>query len=494
MRAITRQARRTLDRSTGRGLGIRCMGSVASSRSGAPLPNAPSKRYTAVTHPEDAASVTPAVKEVLDRSHAYILPVYARPPIVMAKGKGPYIWDVQGRQYLDFSAGIAVNALGHGDEGVAEVMRTTASTLLHTSNVYHHEYAGKLAELLIKLTQSEGGLGWAPGSSQPVANGTSGAKVFFANSGTEANEGALKVARKVGKERWAKATGKPWDDPSCDKFEIVCFERGFHGRSMGALSVTSNPKYQKPFQPLIPGVKVGQLNDTTALEGLVGDKTCAVIVEPIQGEGGINAAQPEWLRALRKRCDEVGAVLIYDEIQCGLYRTGNLWAHSSVPADAHPDIVTTAKPLANGYPIGAVLMRDSIAEVMTAGTHGTTFGGSPLACALGYHVLSRLSDKAFVASIKQTSEYLEERLSLLTKWFPNILDEKVRGRGLIRGLGFKDTSHPGRVVDMARERGVLLLTAGQDAVRLVPSLNIGAGEVGHAMDVLESCLGVLSSE
>ncbi|KAI0332511.1 acetylornithine and succinylornithine aminotransferase [Cubamyces sp. BRFM 1775] len=497
MRAVTRQARRTLVRpaSARHSLGVRCMGTEApSSRSGLPLPTAPSKRYTAVTHPEDQASITPAVKELLGRSSAYVLPVYARPPIVLAKGKGAYVWDTQGRQYLDFSAGIAVNALGHGDEGLVEVMRTTASTLLHTSNAYHHEYAGKLAELLIKLTQAEGGLGWAPGSSHPVTDGTSGAKVFFANSGTEANEGALKIARKVGKERWAKATGKPSDDPSCDKFEIVCFERGFHGRSMGALSVTSNPKYQKPFLPLIPGVKVGQLNDTPGLERLVGEKTCAVIVEPIQGEGGINVADIEWLRALRKRCDEVGAVLIYDEIQCGLYRTGSLWAHSTIPADSHPDVVTVAKPLANGYPIGAVLMRDNIAEVMTAGTHGTTFGGSPLACALGYHVLSRLSDEAFVASIKETSGYLEERLSLLTKWFPNILHEQVRGRGFIRGLGFKNTSHPGRVVEMARERGVLLLTAGQDAVRLVPSLNIGAGEVGHAMDVVESCLSVLDSE
>ena len=194
-------------------------------------------------------------------------------------------------------------------------MRTTASALLHTSNVYHHEWAGKLAELLITLTQSEGGLGWTPGSSHPPTNGTRGAKVFFANSGTEANEGALKVARKVGKARWADVSGKPWDDPSCDKHEIVCFERSFHGRSMGALSVTSNAKYQKPFTPLIPGVKVGQLNDTAGLETLVGEKTCAVIVEPIQGEGGINAADVEWLRALRKRCDDVGAALIYDEIQ-----------------------------------------------------------------------------------------------------------------------------------------------------------------------------------
>ena len=203
--------------------------------------------------------------------------------------------------------------------------------MLHTSNVYHHEWAGKLAELLITLTQAEGGLGWTTGSSRPPSDGTSGAKVFFANSGTEANEGALKVARKVGKARWAERTGKPWDDPACDKHEIVCFERSFHGRSMGALSVTSNPKYQKPFTPLIPGVRVGKLNDTPALETLVEEKTCAVIVEPIQGEGGINAADVEWLRALRKRCDEVGAVLIFDEIQVSqcvqftAFRTSRGW-------------------------------------------------------------------------------------------------------------------------------------------------------------------------
>ncbi|KAH9894729.1 acetylornithine and succinylornithine aminotransferase [Epithele typhae] len=494
MRAVTRNAFRTLVRPLKNTLGARCLATQSNSSSGLSLPTAPSTRYTAVSHPENASSVTPKVQALLDRSDAYILPVYARPPIVLQRGKGSYVWDVEGREYLDFSAGIAVNALGHADEGVIETMRTAASNLLHTSNVYHNEHASKLAELLITLTQAEGGLGWTPGSSQSWSNGSSGAKVFFANTGTEANEGALKIARKVGKARWAEKTGMSWDDASCDKHEIVCFERSFHGRSMGALSVTSNPKYQKPFMPLIPGVKVGRLNEQEALKTLVDDKTCAVIVEPIQGEGGINAADVEWLCALRKRCDEVGAVLIYDEIQCGLYRTGYIWAHSTFPADAQPDMVTTAKPLANGYPIGAVLMRDSVAEVMTAGTHGTTFGGSPLACALGFHVLSRLSDKAFVANVRDTGGYLQERLGLLTHWFPNILENKVRGRGLILGLGFKNASHPGRVVEMARERGVLLLTAGADAVRLVPSLNIGAGEVGHAMEVVESVLHVLNEE
>lgn len=189
--------------------------------------------------------------------------------------------------------------------------------LLHTSNVYHNEWAGKLAKLLVELTQSEGGLGWPTGSVKPPSG--AGAKVFFSNSGTEANEGALKIARKVGKDRWAAAaTGRTWDSPECSKTGIVCFEKAFHGRSMGALSVTSNAKYQKPFEPLIPGVVVGKLNVFEGLDTLVNEDTCAVIVEPVQGEGGINVADKEWLKALRKRCDETGAVLIFDEIQVSI--------------------------------------------------------------------------------------------------------------------------------------------------------------------------------
>lgn len=194
-------------------------------------------------------------------------------------------------------------------------MAEQAGKLLHTSNVYHNEWAGKLAELLVTLTREEGGLGLSTGDINPAPEGT-GAKVFFANSGTEANEGALKIARKVGKDRWAAASpGRSWDSSECDKTRIVCFQGSFHGRTMGALSVTSNPKYQTPFAPLLPGVDVGKLNDLESLATLVGKDTCAVIVEPIQGEGGINAAQVEWLKALRRRCDETGAVLIFDEIQ-----------------------------------------------------------------------------------------------------------------------------------------------------------------------------------
>ena len=194
-------------------------------------------------------------------------------------------------------------------------MSKEAETLSHTSNAFHHQWGPKLAELLVTLTQKEGGLGYEAGSPNPPVGEAHDAKVFFSNSGTEANEGALKIARFAGKQRWAAKAGKTWDDPECDKYEIVCFEQAFHGRSMGALSVTTNPKYQKPFEPLLPGVKVGKLNQAEGLDTLITEKTAAVILEPIQGEGGINAADIDWLRKLRKRCDETGAVLIFDEIQ-----------------------------------------------------------------------------------------------------------------------------------------------------------------------------------
>lgn len=453
----------------------------------AKIPSEPSTNYLKPTYDFSSPPAT-RTASTLALGEQYLLPVYARPPIVLSHGRGCWVWDTEERKYLDFSAGVAVNALGHADPGVAEVLHTQASTLLHSSNVYHNEWAPKLAELLVAVTASEGGLGFPTGSTP-----TTQVRVFFANSGTEANEGALKIARKVGKDRWAAVTGNKPDDPACSKTKIVCFENAFHGRSMGALSVTSTEKYQAPFRPLIPGVEVGKVNDFERLQNLITDETCAVIIEPVQGEGGVTAADEQWLMALRERCNETGAVLIYDEIQCGLFRTGTMWAHSSLPVGCHPDIITMAKPLANGYPIGAVLLRDTVASTMTAGTHGTTFGGSPMACAVGHHVLSRLSAPSFIAHISDVSKHLNARLELLPKWFPDILQMDVRGRGLIRALGFKSEKNPGRVVELARERGVFLLPAGNDAVRLVPPLTINKEEVDLAMDVLEGSLGALQN-
>lgn len=440
--------------------------------------NAPNVSYTAVTHPIPDPNPSDCTRQTLALAKEYILPVYARPPIVLEHGKGSWVWDCDGRKYLDFTAGIAVNALGHADDGVSEVLRSQSSKLLHTSNAYYNEPSAALASLLVTLTQREGGLGYPVGTQ--YRTGTPGAKAFFCNSGTEANEGALKVARKVGKDRGGAT-----------KTEIVCFEQSFHGRSFGALSVTSNSKYQDPFSPLVPGIRVGQLNRSEDLGDLITENTCAVIVEPIQGEGGVNAADVDWMRNLVRRARDTGAVIIFDEIQCGLYRTGTLWAHSSWPVECHPDIVTMAKPLANGYPLGAVLMRDGVAETMTAGTHGTTFGGSPLACSVGYHVLDRLSRHEFVSNMMGTSALLLSRLEHLSGWFPNLVGGPIRGRGLIIGLALRREGDPQRLVELARERGLLLLTAGKDCVRLVPSLNIREEEVSHAVDVIESCLGLM---
>ncbi|KAH9999387.1 acetylornithine aminotransferase [Russula vinacea] len=442
------------------------------------LPNAPSVAYTAVTHPLPGPAQSTKTQETIALAKDYILPVYARPPIVLDHGKGSWVWDCDGRKYLDFSAGIAVNALGHADEGVSEMLKSQSSKLMHTSNLYYNEPAAALASLLVTLTQREGGLGYPAGDQHPT--GFPGAKVFFGNSGTEANEGALKVARKVGKDRGGST-----------KTEIVCFQQSFHGRSFGALSVTSTSKYQEPFMPLVPGVRVGVLNQSEGLEDLITENTCAVIVEPIQGEGGVHSADIDWMRKLVQRARDTGAVVIFDEIQCGLYRTGTLWAHSAWPVDCHPDIVTLAKPLANGYPIGAVLMRDAVMGTMTTGSHGTTFGGSPLACSLGFHVLDRLSQREFISHLNKTSAFLLRRLEWLSGWFPELVGP-IRGCGLIIGLVLIREGDAQRLVELARERGVLLLTAGTDCVRLVPSLNVSEGEVSHAVDVIESCLSLLS--
>jgi len=383
-------------------------------------------------------------------------------------------------------------------------MYDQASKLVHTSNVYHHRWTGELAKLLIQLTKRDGGLGWNPGTTtSSSSSSSSGAKVFLSNSGTEANEGALKFARKVGKDRWAKLKKitPPLDytNPtyvSSPKTRIVAFQDAFHGRSMGSLSVTSNPKYQAPFQPLIPNVVIGRYNevDEEKLKALITEETCGVIVEPVQGEGGVHSANVKFLRALRKRCDEVDAVLIFDEIQCGLYRSGTLWAHSTLPIDCHPDMITMAKPIANGFPLGAILTRDTISESMTTGSHGTTFGGSPMAERLGHHVLSRLSDPSFITSMTTSASHLNHRLNLLSSYFPTLLHSHIRGKGLILGLPFKNEHHPSVLVKMVRERGVLLLTAGKDAVRFVPSLNIGLEEIDFAVDVVESALGIMAKE
>nr|XP_019007334.1 acetylornithine aminotransferase [Kwoniella pini CBS 10737]OCF46115.1 acetylornithine aminotransferase [Kwoniella pini CBS 10737] len=442
----------------------------------------PNLQYLKVTHPDSAA---PASTHALIKDHSeYLLNTYVRPPLLFTKGKGLILTDSSNREYLDFTAGIAVTALGHSDEGVNQIINEQTSKISHASNIYWNEHAGELAKSLVEKTRQHGGLGLnsIKNNEEEEEGQDKGGKVFFSNSGTEANEGALKFARAYG-----KLNGNQ------NKTEIVCFSNAFHGRSMGALSVTPNPKYQEPFQPLIPNIKVGKYNEESneLINDLINENTCGVIVEPIQGEGGVTQGKIEFLTKVAKRAREVGAVLIYDEIQCGLFRSGTMWAHSEFPIEAHPDIITMAKPLSNGFPIGAIMVRSKIAKEISPGMHGTTFGGQPLATSIGIHVLERLSNSKFLSNLKENSIYLNSKLENLPKIFPNILENELRGIGLIRGIVFKNLENPSKLVKLSRERGLLILNAGSDAIRLVPALTVSKDQIDHALGIIESCLSIL---
>lgn len=417
-------------------------------------------RDAAVPNPdptEDSASAA-LVKE----HQKYMLATYARPPPVFVKGDGSYLYDLENRKYLDFTSGIAVNGLGHCDPGMANIIADQAKTLWHASNLYYNPWTGALSQLLVEKTLESGAMHDA-------------STVFVCNSGSEANEAAIKFSRKTGKVL----------DPSGAKHEIVSFHQSFHGRTMGSLSATPNPKYQEPFAPMLPGFKYGTYNDVSAINDLVTDKTCGVIIEPIQGEGGVNVATDDFLIALAKRCREVGAVLVYDEIQCGMSRTGSFWAHGHLPKEAHPDIITTAKALGNGFPIGATVVNGSVSEKIKIGDHGTTFGGNPMACRLAHYVVSRLADPELQKGVATKSALLRERFDQLRARFPDLISE-VRGKGLILGLQLSQDPTP--IIKAARERGLLIISAGTNTLRFVPPLTITAEEIESGLNILEQAI------
>ncbi|KAJ2001237.1 acetylornithine aminotransferase [Coemansia sp. RSA 2322] len=431
--------------------------------------------------------------KAIDNTERFVLNTYARPALVLSHGKGSYVYDTTGREYLDFTAGIAVTALGHSHPGVAAVVADQATKLVHCSNLYHNEWAPTLAQRIVTATTAA----YPQGTQGIYAKDGSGARVFFSNSGTEANEGALKFARKYGKHVVAsgkldKATSAAVHGDPNFKSGLVSFTGGFHGRSMGALSLTANPKYQKPFTPLIPGALTTQYNSVSELSTFVDERTCGVIVEPIQGEGGIHTAHVEFLRALRRRCDQVGALLIFDEIQCGLGRSGHLWAHHKFPEDCSPDIVTMAKPLANGIPIGAILVSSKVADIVKIGDHGTTFGGNPLACRVGCTVLDHINTPEFMAHVNEAGNVLESELSrLLAPYIGSIVVEQ-RGTGLLRGVQF--SSDPSRLIELARDRGLLLVAAASNTVRLVPPLNTSIADIKKGAAIIGDCVKQLASE
>ena len=336
---------------------------------------------------------------------------------------------------------------------------------MHCSNLYHNAWTGELSKLLVSKTLESGCMQGA-------------SKVFVCNSGSEANEAAIKFARKVGKMR----------DSSGEKFDLVSFQNSFHGRTMGSLSATPNPKYQKPFAPMIPGFKYGTYNDESSIKELITEKTCGVLVEPIQGEGGVMVANASFLQALRDRCNEVGAVLVYDEVQCGLSRTGTFWAHGSLPASAHPDILTTAKALGNGFPIGATIVTEEVAKCIVTGDHGTTFGGNPLGCRLAHYIVTRLSEAKLQKEVLEKEQLFREGFAKLQAMFPDLITE-VRGRGLI--LGLQLTQDPTPIVTAARERGLLVITAGTNTLRFVPPLIVSPQEIQEGLTILGEAMKVV---
>ncbi|MDH5761284.1 MAG: aspartate aminotransferase family protein [Gemmatimonadota bacterium] len=387
-----------------------------------------------------------------------LLGVYKQPDFRIVKGEGAWLWDDQGRRYLDFTMGIAVNALGHGSPVVTEAVREALdSGLIHTSNLFRTGPGEELAEALVSHS--------FPGS------------VFFCNSGAEANEAAFKFAR-----RWAGTTG------GSGRHEFVAFRGAFHGRLFGTLAATDRPSYQEPFLPLMPGVRFAELEDIESVRSVVSEHTAAVIIEPIQGEGGIRSVSASFLSQLRAFCDEIGAALIFDEIQCGLGRTGHLFAFQE--AGVTPDILTLAKPLGGGFPMGAVVVAPHIAETLHPGDHGTTFGGGPLVSTVALAVLRTITGPGFLETVRARTAYLDAGLQRIAGEHPQVTG--VRGRGLIRGLAL--AGPVASVVSAARERGLLLVGAGPDVVRFLPPLNVTEEEVDIALETfLDALLSVDTS-
>ncbi len=388
-------------------------------------------------------------QEIIQDEGRYVMQTYRRPDMVLERGEGVYLYDSDGRRYLDFTSGIAVTALGHSDQAVAAAVAEAATTLTHVSNLYYTAPQVELAKRLVTHSFAD--------------------RVFFTNSGTEAVEGALKFARKRALVRHGEG-----------KHEIVAFNNSFHGRTMGALSTTYKAIYREPFAPLLPGVRFAPFNDVVAAREFIGPATGAVIVEPVQGEGGIHPATPEFLRELRALCDEHGATLIFDEIQCGLGRTGRLWAHEAYGVT--PDIMTLAKPLANGLPIGAILLTEEVASCVRYGEHGSTFAGGPLVCRAAAVVFDRVARPEFLAAVAENGEYLCRGLRELNS--DHVRD--VRGAGLLVGVDL-DIPAAG-VIAAARALGLLIINAGETTLRIAPPLIVTKEQIDAAIAVLAECL------
>jgi acetylornithine/N-succinyldiaminopimelate aminotransferase len=375
-----------------------------------------------------------------------LLGVYER-DLTFVSGRGASLRSDDGREFLDFAAGVGVNGLGHGHKAVVKAIRDQAGKLVHLSNLYHSQPAARLAERLSALSFPS--------------------RVFLCNSGTEAVEAALKFSRRIG---------------GPERTEFVAFERGFHGRSMGALSITWNAKYREPFGPLVPGVRFCPWDDLAAAAAAITERTAAVVIETVQGEGGVRPASPAFLQGLRALCRERGALLVAEEVQCGLGRTGKLFAYEH--AGITPDLLTLAKPLGGGLPLGAVQLREDLAAAIHVGDHGSTFGGNPVAAAAALAVLDTLTAPGFLEGVARRGEQLFRGLRALKRKHAQVVE--VRGLGLMAGVQFAGPSGP--VVKGLREQGVLATKAGDDVLRLLPPLVVKPGQVKAMLAALDAVL------
>lgn len=393
-----------------------------------------------------------SMQAYIEEAERDLLHTYNRYQVVFDRGEGVYLYDTEGKKYLDFVAGIAVFALGYGNQDYNSALKEQIDRIIHTSNYYYNVPAIEAARKLKKVSGMD--------------------RVFFTNSGAEAVEGAIKAARKYG-----------YLKDGCADHEIIAMEHSFHGRTMGALSVTGNPHYREPFEPGIGNIRFARLNDFESVEALVNEKTCAVLLETVQGEGGIFPAEEGFLKKLRDLCDKKDILLILDEIQCGMGRTGFMFAWQKY--GIKPDIMTTAKALGCGVPVGAFLMTEKVgAHSLTAGDHGTTYGGNPLACAAVSKVLDLFEEDHIIEHVRKTAVYLEKRLDELAARYDFITER--RGAGLMQGLVF-DRPVAGYITK-ALENGLVLINAGANIIRFVPPLVIGEEDIDKMIEILDGVL------
>ena len=391
------------------------------------------------------------VNNKIQAAEENLIHVYNRFPIVLDHGKGMYLYDTDGKEYLDFAAGIAVCGLGYGNEELNEALKAQIDKLCHTSNLYYHESCGEAAKELNRVSGMD--------------------RVFFTNSGTEANEGALKAARRYA---FTKKTGR---------YDFIAMEDSFHGRSFGAVSVTGHDSYREPFEPVLPGVKFAKFNDLDSVKALVSDKTCAIILEPLQGEGGIHLATQEFMEGIRKICDDNDILMICDEVQCGMARTGTMFAWQGF--GVKPDIITMAKAIGNGIPVGAFAMTEKVAEYsLQPGDHGATYGGNPLACTAVKKVIEIFEREDIVGHVNQVAPYLTKRLDELVDEMGCVTER--RGKGLMQGLVLSKPA--GEVISRAIAEGLLVIQAEGNVLRFLPPLIVEKKHIDEMIGKLKKAL------